>query len=158
MSCGWGRKTEDRAEQGGHPQVVGGPGTRTPKGSQRPERAGWGGDWRPATHAFIQPTSVHLLSASGMPHVARPQTQSCATLHSRGEGSRGRQRMSWLNGITASMDVGLSKLWDTVEDRGAWRAAGHGGHERVGHDLATEQQQIYAAKMTWSAGPSASCL
>ena len=66
--------------------------------------------------------------------------------------------MRWLNGITASTNVGLSKLWDTVEDRGAWRAAGHGGHKRDGHDLATEQQQIYAAKMTWSAGPSASCL
>ena len=39
---------------------------------------------------------------------------------------RGRQRMRWLDGITDSMDMNLSKLQKTVEDRGAWRAAIHG--------------------------------
>ena len=61
-----------------------------------------------------------------------------------GRKRRGQQKTRWLDGITDSMDMTLSKLQVMVKNREAWRAAVHG----VGHDLVSEQQLLLYGYLT----------
>ena len=63
----------------------------------------------------------------------------------KGRRRRGWQRMRWLDGITDSVDMSLSKLWETAEDREAWRAAVSAvletlGSQRVGREWVNENK------------------
>ena len=66
----------------------------------------------------------------------------------KANGEKGQQRIRWLDSNTDSMDMNLSKLQETVEDRGTWHGTVH-GVQRVGRDLVTEQQQRVLGKVSW---------
>ena len=64
----------------------------------------------------------------------------------QGRRRRGQQRMKWMEGIINSMDMSLSKLWEMVKDREAWRAAVHGvAKSQLTQQLNNSQQSIFEA-------------
>ena len=65
---------------------------------------------------------------------------------------RGRQRMRWFNSITYSVDMSLSKLWESVKDREAWRAAFHGvtkSQTRLSNWITTKARHTHTHTMVW---------
>ena len=61
---------------------------------------------------------------------ANPLEKTLMLGKTEGKRRKEQQRMRWLDSITDSMDMNLSKLWEIEEDRGAWRAIVHGAAKR----------------------------
>ena len=64
-----------------------------------------------------------------------------------GKGRRGRQRKRWLDSITNSMDMSLSKFWKIVEDRGAWWATVHGAAKSWAHLSTRARNRLFISEI-----------
>ena len=109
---------------------------------------------RPAPFPYWQET-FHVFSS--FPHPIQVVDLMLGKIGGRRR--RGWQRMRWLNWITNSMDMNSSKLWEIVEDRGAWQAAAHGVAE--GRTQLRPNFRSHPAWETvhlWHLAPSLKCL
>ena len=96
-----------------------------------------------ASSSFLFPSSITFNSVTdATDSTSEEVTDSLERMlmlgKTEGKRRKGQQRMRWLDSITDSMDMNLSKLLETVKDRGAWSAAFHGGHKESGTE--TEYQ------------------
>ena len=96
--------------------------------------------WRKSTEYSLEELMLKLQYFGYLMQTANSLEKILMLGKTEGKRRKGRQRLRWLNSITESMDINMSKLQETVKDRGSLCAAAH-RITSVGDNLVTEQQQ-----------------